>query len=292
MASSPSFAVTVDPSTHSLDIEGTKSSSFSFSSICSSFSFDDESGDGPKTYDTCDDAKKFAEPKMTTYSDGVTVVSHTPLRSDISSYSSLPTVTQKFKDFGSHFTLSVKLEANTPFKTNYIGVAKAKMMIFTGGTSEPDPKTILVPFDNDIISMYQSRSLSSHANNMLPMTSSYVAPFYDENSRAGLVIGALEHTTWKTGLKFHAKTFRLEDFQWGCRDLEVIAGLNGLEETRDWVEHGWVQSEESNVVISPEFFVGSFSDWRDGMEEYARSQLRANTPMPDGVEKPIVGWNR
>ena len=99
--------------------------------------------------------------------------------------------------------------------TNYIGVAKVSSLIITGSSAKPDPKAVLIPFDNDIISMYQSRSLSSTTDNVLPMTSSYVAPLYDEVTRAGLVIGSLEHTTWKTGLKFHAKTFRLEDSQYG-----------------------------------------------------------------------------
>ena len=79
--------------------------------------------------------------------------------------------------------------------------------------------------------------------------------------------------------------------------MEAVAGLNGLEETRDWVEHGWVESDGSpesggvHVVSGPLFFVGEFEDWRDGMETYARSQVLKNPDLPDDVEKPIMGWN-
>ena len=153
-----------------------------------------------------------------------------------------------------------------------------------------DAKTILVPWDNDIESMYQSRSLSTYSN-LVGMTSAYVAVFYDDNSRRGAVVGALEHTLWKTGVKFHAKNFRLEEGEFGVKNLEAFGGLNGLKETRDYVEHGWVNNVGGELV-SPKFLVTVKDDWRDAMEEYGRGQAKEGRKLPGGMEAPVVGWNR
>ncbi|GMI03373.1 hypothetical protein TrVE_jg142 [Triparma verrucosa] len=267
---------------HSISLS---SALYSIPSICSSFNYDDSTtADDPVSFNTCKDHDQFYKPRAHRVNAKTHVV-HAPKDAK-----SIPTIRQTFHDHGTHFTLQVHVDSPNSFKTNEMKVIDDATMEVEG----VDGKALLVPFDNDIISMYQSRDLDNHANNLLQMTSAYVAPFYSEETRSGVVIGSLEHTVWKTGVKFHAKTLRLKDGTFGVHKLDVIAGLNGLEETRDYIPHGWVssreQSDRANHLASPAFFMGEFDDWRDGMELYANSQVKKNPEMPEGVDN-VVGWN-
>ena len=87
-------------------------------------------------------------------------------------------------------------------------------------------------------------------------TSSFVSAFFDEFSRAGLVIGFLEHDLWKSGVAYSGAT------------VSAIVGVNGLGVTRDTQPHGMVSTTET-----PWLSLGVHPDWRDGLEAYADMQV-------------------
>ncbi|GMH74007.1 hypothetical protein TrLO_g9739 [Triparma laevis f. longispina] len=286
LASAVDLDLKINPD-HSLTLT---SSLYTIPHLCSEFNYATSNSE-PLTYNTCTSHKDYYKPRVhTVKSKNQTHIVHIPKDAEVG-----PTIRQTFQDYGEYFAFQVDVDALVPFKSNLIKAITDGELIIKG-TSNSEPKTILIPFDNDIISMYQSRNLDSNADNLLKMTSSYVSPFYNEQTREGAVIGSLEHTVWKTGLEFHAKTFRLEDNNYGVHKLDVLAGLNSLEETRDYIEHGWVNSQQAhhddkaNYLASPPFFMGEFEDWRDGMEVYGRSQVRKGLEMPEGVDN-VVGWN-
>jgi hypothetical protein len=118
---------------------------------------------------------------------------------------------------------------------------------------------------------------------------------YNETSRNGFALGFLEHDAWKSGIEYHGNI------------LSAVSGINGKLLTRDVDPHGFVTARHSSLLS-----IGSYADWRDGMEEYARMQRDpsgnssnggAGKPvaLPTGIRgfeegskgalAPIAGWN-
>ena len=82
--------------------------------------------------------------------------------------------------------------------------------------------------------------------------------FYDNTSRDGLVIGAVRHDVWKSAVEYCADNDKLNT-------LYAYGGtLMDYNERMD--AHGSITGD---TIESPEFFVGFYDDWRDGMEKYA-----------------------
>ena len=266
----------------------TEGAGMSLTSLCSSLTYLVEDGEVQTTVDTCRDKSAFKKPIVQQGSEGNVIVVHEPI---IIGEHSFPTLKQVFSPSGDSFKMWLEADlAGAPFTSNMMAPISSATLLVRSDEAV-DPKTILVPFDNDIWSMHQSRSLSTTLDELLPMTSTCVAPFYDDNSRAGVIIGSLEHAVWKTGVSFHAKT-GLSENEFGVHELKAFAGLASLRETRDYLEHGWVTSStESGSLASPKFFVGAFKDWRDGMEAYGRSQIVPRKELPGGLSAPLIGWN-
>ena len=148
-----------------------------------------------------------------------------------------------------------------------------------------------VPFDNDVESMYSSVNVASAW--LASGTSAYVAALYDDSERHGVVAGFLEHTLWKTGIKYHggSTSSTTSTTSTGSSpsspssdagSVECVAGINGLLETRDSVPHGDVPAGSP----SPWLQLGVYGDWRRGMEDYARSQ-RGNGGKPAALPRHL-----
>lgn len=139
-----------------------------------------------------------------------------------------------------------------------------------GGTSRMSPLTgefkpkgegVVVPFDNDAWIRYKMAESD--------FTSSEVTAF------EGLVIGSLEQRDWKTGIRVNRSR------------IEVIAGWTDNNITRDAAKHGVVESGRS-----PRILVLLESDWRKGLEQYAKLQRLAEPRYVQNRKgsKPF-GWN-
>ena len=141
-----------------------------------------------------------------------------------------------------------------------------------------DNRVLKVPFDNDTFIRYQSFSLSNEVTN----TSSEVTAFYDNIGRTGLVTGSVEHMTWKTGVRTVGTGGQLKEFAvWG--------GYTEVGVTRDVRAHGVLSGTE---VKSPKIFVGLFTDWRKGLDEYGKANVLAEPRYIFTWDKPTpFGWN-
>jgi alpha-galactosidase len=137
---------------------------------------------------------------------------------------------------------------------------------------EGDKRALFVPFDNDMWARFDAQPFDK-AN----YTASEVTALYNNDTRRGLVIGSVEHTVWKTGIKV----------QYNGKDQLSLAAYGGLADsviTHDNIPHGKVSINDT-LCSSPKIMVGMFDDWRTGMEEYAK----ANTLTEP---RKIFKWNK
>lgn len=171
----------------------------------------------------------------------------------------LPTLEQIFYVYPNKQNFLTEIIAQgTNIETNYMApMISTNVRIFTSG----DNRMLFVPFDNDTFIRYNSRESQNNAT----VTSSEVGAFYENNSRNGLVVGSIEHNTWKTGVKTIGSGSSLSE-------LKVWGGYTSLDVTRDNIVHGKITG---NSVKSPKIFIGLYEDWREGMEEYGKANAIA-----------------
>lgn len=134
-----------------------------------------------------------------------------------------------------------------------------------------DDRALYVPFDNDGFSTYNAMPLNSSS------TSHEVAAFYDNITRNGLVVGAVTHDTWKSGVYFNGSGNKLNQ-------MNVYGG-----DTSPWdtVPHGYVTG---NTISSPTMFVGFGSDWRMVMQQFAAENTNF-VPRLAWTNGVPFGWN-
>lgn len=152
---------------------------------------------------------------------------------------------------------------------NYIAPLVTDKLTIEG---EGDKRGLYVPFDNDMWARFDARPFDK-AN----YTSSEVTALYNDSTRSGLVIGSVEHTVWKSGIKVqYTGTNQLS--------LAAFGGLADSIITHDNIPHGKV-SVKGSLCSSPKIMVGMFDDWRAGMEEYAKANTLAEP-------RKIFKWNK
>jgi hypothetical protein len=131
-----------------------------------------------------------------------------------------------------------------------------------------------VPFDNDHWVSYNAASINNSG------TSFEAAAFYDNNTRNGIVVGAVTHDTWKTGVYYRGANNRLDA-------LNVFGGATDGTWSHDVVPHGKVSGD---TLYSPIVFVGYGPDWRDLLEEYADANTAFDYKL-DWTGGVPFGWN-
>lgn len=144
-------------------------------------------------------------------------------------------------------------------------------------------RILSVPFDNDGWVRYSSFTLNRDS------VSFEVTCAYDGNSRKGLVIGSVEHDTWKTGIRYSAR-----DNQYIDR-LECFGGIVHRLTNDVYTEgnrpslrkHGSIHGKR---LKSPKILVGLFDDWRRGMEIFGEANALI-TPPRKWNKGNIFGWN-
>lgn len=140
-----------------------------------------------------------------------------------------------------------------------------------------------VPFDNDMWFRYISwpvAEMKAEQN----YSSDEVTAIYDNASRQGLILGSITHDTWKTAIDTRAANGQLTD-------LDIYGGISSptgvRSDTHDTVPHGVVHGSR---VVSPRIFIGSYSDWRDGLEAYGAANAAIHPPLIWPAGAPM-GWN-
>jgi alpha-galactosidase len=185
----------------------------------------------------------------------------------------LPQMKQVFYTYaGKNYFLTEITFTGTSLKTNYMSPVNGQFSRVKGD----DVRTLFVPFDNDTFISYNSKPFSN--NNGI---SSEVGTVFSNQTRAGIVAGSVEHEIWKTGVDMEAAQQSNQIKVWGGYTAEAV--------TRDKIAHGTISG---NTITSPKIFVGYFSDWRTGMEEYGSANRIAEPPYVFNWDKPTpVGWN-
>ena len=137
-----------------------------------------------------------------------------------------------------------------------------------------DDRALFVPFDNDMWVRYNAFPFGS------TVTSYEVSALYDNTSRAGLVIGSVEHDVWKTGVVSTTSSNVITS-------LKAFGGITSTNITHDVLPHGQISGK---IIRSPKIFIGCFSDWRDGLETYAKANAVIAPPRRWAHGVPF-GWN-
>ncbi|MDQ2731937.1 MAG: carbohydrate-binding protein, partial [Armatimonadota bacterium] len=179
-----------------------------------------------------------------------------------------------YKDVPYLFT-DLQVISATPISTNDISPFLVGSPELAGGglflNTAEKPRTLFVPFDNDMWVRYNS----DYASNSYEVTA-----VYDNESRHGFVLGSVTHDVWKTG-------FEIAPSQPGfVGRLRANGGATGLW-THDSQPHGMVSGTS---VASPRLFIGYFPDWRDGLESFGQANGRLSPPLPWSGGVPF-GWN-
>lgn len=168
-----------------------------------------------------------------------------------------------------------------PIASNYI----APIYTTSRNSFLPQDETnraLRVPYDNDAFVSYLSAPLTNEE------VSFEVTSIFNGLNRNGLVIGSVEHDTWKTGIRYTG-----EDKKYITK-LECFGGITH-ELTRDISdkpnrpskEHGSIRGKK---LKSPKLLMGFFSDWRRGMECFGEVNAAIAPPRRWNTGTPF-GWN-
>lgn len=173
------------------------------------------------------------------------------------------------KDF---ILTNFSLESLDTLKSNYMApVFSTTPTSFLPSTNN---RALFVPFDNDKWVRYNSNNFGS------TVTSYEVGALYNTDSRNGLILGSVEHTTWKTGIVYTT------DATNSIQNIAVYGGITSSE-TRDVLPHGKIVGYK---ITSPLIFIGFFDDWRNGMETYADANAVVAPKLPWASGRPFI-WN-
>lgn len=120
------------------------------------------------------------------------------------------------------------VESTQDISSNYL--APVKTSTTTNFLPHLNNKTLFVPFDNDRWVRYKAVNFGTSS------TSYEVGLVFNATSKQGLVLGSIEHDTWKTGIVISTNAFN------DVKSMEVYGGITS-EETRDVLSHGKVKGK-------------------------------------------------
>ena len=106
-----------------------------------------------------------------------------------------------------------------------------------------------------------------------------VTAFYENSSRKGLIIGAVTHKNWRTGI----------DLTLGSLDpgpLTELTVTSGVAAERDIMEHGYLSGNE---IRSATVVMGVYDDFRLGLEDYADEVKRIQPKLASASE--LEAWD-
>lgn len=137
-----------------------------------------------------------------------------------------------------------------------------------------DNRFLFVPFDNDGFITYGSLPLSRPTDPSSLGTGRYardtisfeVTSIFNGETQEGLVIGSVEHDTWKSAIRMKGSPLA----QSYITRLECYSGATHSI-TRDATDNNWLQPHgavKGTKIKSARMMVGLFDDWRTGMETF------------------------
>jgi alpha-galactosidase len=182
----------------------------------------------------------------------------------------------------------IAVEAELSPEAGAIGTRHFDAVVLKGASAvqlgnDGSVRVLHVPFDNDMWFRYNSVAAADMKTGQA-YTSEEVTAIYDNASRQSLILGSISHDTWKTAIEAHATDGHLTD-------LDIYGGISSptgvRTDTHDTVAHGLVRGAH---VVSPRIFIGSFADWRNGLEAYGAANAAVHPPLKWAAGAPM-GWN-
>jgi len=181
-----------------------------------------------------------------------------------------PEMTQVFYTYpGREYFLTAVSVSGGRLESNYMSPFDGAFSSLSG-----DTRTLFIPFDNDTFISYDAKPLKDGVANV----SAEAGVVYDNETRKGWIVGSVEHTVWKTGVRTS-----------GDNKVTAWGGYTDEAVNRDKIPHGSIRGHE---LRSPLIFVGCFDDWRAGLESYGQANRLQEPPYIFNWTKPTpVGWN-
>lgn len=122
-------------------------------------------------------------------------------------------------------------------------------------------KMLQVPYDNDMWMRYEAVAPRAGRRSF------DVTVLMNEESREGLLIGAMDFDVWKNAVACPGMDARI---------LEARCGEGACgEDSHDYAPHGCVEGSE---IFSSRFYIAWGEDWRSLLEEYARTLQAERQP--------------
>lgn len=140
-----------------------------------------------------------------------------------------------------------------------------------------------MPFANDNWATFSTTPWSVSQ----PLTSCEATAMFNVGSRNGLVIGSVDHSTWKSAVVVTPN---------GSNRVRNLKAQAGYISKRTWdvidnkassTHHGEVKGER---VSSPKFMVGWFDDWRTGLETYGEANTVLCPKYEWTEDESLFGW--
>ena len=169
----------------------------------------------------------------------------------------LPVLVQSFYVYPTkdYVLTDFTLESTSEMASNYMAPVNVDRMPEVLNLGENN-RALFIPFDNDCWIRYQSHPLT-----FTELTSYEVTAIFNNDDREAMVIGSVEHDSWKTGITIGKGNI------YNVGSLVCYGGVAD-KTTRDSKPHGALKG---TTIKSPKILVGFFEDWREGMEEYAQA---------------------
>lgn len=185
-------------------------------------------------------------------------------------------IVQKFRFCeAGYMTVSVRYEGSTEVSTNYICPIKGSGV---HPVVEPEGgiRMLAVPFDNDKWTKFVDYP-AAYAKTAYEFTA-----LHREGTEEGIVLGSLNHDTWKTGIDIAASENGV------IREVAVVCG-KATEDTRDLdgIGHGHICG---NRMESAAIFLGYFPSFQNGFRVYGECNAKI-APMLPWKGPVIFGWN-
>lgn len=175
---------------------------------------------------------------------------------------------------------------------NYISpLVLAKQEGGQGFVNGNQPRVLDMPFDNDNWTKLLTAEWRAEP---VRGTGYSFSSLYDRERLSGVVVGAVTHDFWKTGIQYQLSTQKniLDSFVvYGgasTPDNNVLpAEYGGNDGTHDIVAHG---AMTGNTIVSPDIFVSGLNSRTEAFQDYGRVNQKRNGALKWDDTAPFY-WN-
>jgi len=186
-----------------------------------------------------------------------------------------------FAERDGYWTVSLTLRSKKGVSSSYLAPVclKDAGMIDNCDSSS---RVLRVPFDNDDFVVYKSSRFPVRD------ISFEVTALFNGMSRNGVVVGSVDHDKWKSAVAYDiASDGTVKRLRCYCGAVHKLTRDVKTKRGHTTARHGKISGTE---VSSSRIFVGSFADWRRGLETYGECNAAVH-PKRGWQGGTPRGWN-